>query len=521
VAVTVDTTINKKNIGELWRDRLRLDNDKLFMIYESKNGDVTQATYGEAYRDIIKAANLFLDLEIKKGDFVAVQLFNSPDFLYAWFGLNMIGAILVPINVHNTSAECAYIMNKCKVSCVIIEESFLPIHQALTSSHIKHKIIARTDKKIDGYINFAAGMRAQPIELKEQREVGSDDIAEILFTSGTTSLPKGAIFSHYNLLYAGQFHSRQMGLTPEDRFFTVFPCFHVDWQAMAVLPTISMGSTVVIQEKYHATKFWKQIRDYNITIAESIPMIVRTLMLQPKDPDEQKHTVRLMYFSLCLSTDEKDEFEERYNVKLFNCYGMTETVVCNTADICTGEAKWPSVGKIYEPYEVKIVDDNNNTLAAKQKGEICIKGIRGKTLIRGYYDDVEATDRLFDENDWLHTGDRGYLDPQGWLYFVDRRNNLIKRSGENISAVEVENVLTSHPIIEEAAVVGVPDPIREQVVKAYVKFYQGKMIDIDEISHYCIERLAHFKVPTIFEIVEEFPHTCTGKVQKKYLKNEA
>lgn len=518
MTVKNNTTIDKRNVGELWDERFRLDEDNLFMFFESRDGDTVQFTYGETYTSILKAANFFLDLGIKKGDRVAIQLFNSPEFIYSWFGLMKIGAVIVPMNVHYTSPECSYIMNKCEASCLIIEECFLSVHSEIVTLNLKHKVIARTVKEIDGYINLKIGMSGQPSELKENRNILPDDLAEILFTSGTTSMPKGAMFTHYNLLYAGQFHANQTALTRDDRFFTVFPCFHIDWQAMAIMPTITMGASVVIQEKYHATKFWSQIRDYKVTIAEVIPMIVRTLLLQPLDPDEQKHNVRLMYFSLCLSTEEKDSFEERYDVRLFNCYGMTETVVCNIADIVTGEANWPSVGRTYAPYEIKIADENNSDLPANQKGEICIKGIRGKTLISGYYNDADATNRLFDQNDWLHTGDRGYLDEDGWLYFIDRRTNLIKRSGENISACEVENVLTSHYSIDEAAVIGAPDPIREQIVKAYVKLHQDKAINIEEIKKYCKDRLASFKVPAIIEIVEDFSHTCTGKIQKKHLQ---
>lgn len=518
MAVNMETTVSSKNIGELWDKRLNLDSDKLFMIYESKDGRVSRIAYGEAHEQITRAANLFLELGIQKGDRVAVQLFNSPEFIYTWFGLLKIGAVIVPMNVHYKSAECRYIMNKCGASCLLTEEQFIPLHEDLSDIELRHRIIARTNSEHSGWVNFSQGMADQPTELKETRTIAADDLAEILFTSGTTSMPKGAMFTHFNLLYAGQFHANQMGLTPDDRFFTVFPCFHIDWQAMAIMPTVVTGSRVVVQEKYHATRFWQQIRHYGITIAEGIPMIVRTLMLQPKVENEQDHKVRLMYFSLCLSTEEKDAFEKRYRVKLFNCYGMTETVVCNTADVCSGEANWPSVGKIYEPYELKIVDDDNNSLPAPKMGEICIKGERGRTLISGYFNDEEATARLFDEDDWLHTGDRGYMDEDGWLYFVDRRNNLIKRSGENISASEVENVLTAHDSIDEAAVVGAPDPIREQTVKAYVKFCHGKSLSIDEVKSYCASRLAEFKVPTIVEIVEEFSHTCTGKIQKKYLQ---
>jgi crotonobetaine/carnitine-CoA ligase len=515
--VMVDTFVRNKNVNELWEDRFRDDKDKLFLVFESTDNKIEKYTYGELYRKIIKTANFFLDLGVAKGDRVAVQLFSSPEFIFTWFGLLQIGAVLVPMNIHNKSNECKYIMDKSEASFLVIEEAFLEIHKELNYD-VKKKVIARTDNSFEGYFNLSTELEKQPEELKEVREIMPDDLAEILFTSGTTSMPKGAKFTHYNLLFAGQFHASQMKMTSDDTFFTVFPCFHIDWQAMAIMPTITKGASVIVNEKYHATSFWEKVRGYKATIVETIPMLVRTLMLQPEEENEKNHKVRLVYFSLCMSTEEKEAFEERFKVKLFNCYGMTETVVCNTADVCDGEAKWPSVGKIYDPYEIKIVDDKNNTLPPEKIGEICLKGERGKNLISGYYNNEEATAKLYDSDDWLHTGDKGYLDEEGWLYFVDRNNNLIKRSGENISASEVENVLTSHEYIDEAAVVGVPDPIREEAVKAYIKFVPEHTMTVEEIEKFCLEHLASYKVPTIIKIVNDFAHTCTGKIQKKSLQ---
>ncbi|WP_243545146.1 AMP-binding protein [Pseudodesulfovibrio tunisiensis] len=514
----MNTQICHESINALWDDCLLKDGDKVFIIYESKDGHTSQYTYGELYSKTVQASNFFLDLNIRKGDKVAVHMHSSPEFLIIWFALLRIGAVMVPLNCNYTSRECRFIIDQCDVNCVLTESDFVPIYDDEFFAPLT-RILTRSDEEKEGYLNFRECMEKQPTELKEKRDVFSDDPAEILFTSGTTSNPKGAIFNHYNLVFAGEFHADQMGLQHDDRFFTVFPCFHIDWQAIAILPTITRKATVIAQERYSARAFWAKIRHHRATIIELIPMIARTTMLQPEVAEERDHDVRLAYFSLCLSTEEKEAFEKRFNVRLFNCYGMTETVVCNVADFKTGEAKWPSVGKIYDPYQLRIVDDENRPVPAHEIGEICIRGERGRTLIPGYYRNEEQTNLLYDEDLWMHTGDKGYLDDEGWLYFVDRKNNLIKRSGENISASEIEKVLTAHEFIEEAAVVGIPDPIRDQAVKAFVKFNPGKALNTQELQDFCAQHLASFKIPSFFSVVDDFPHTCTGKIRKNLVRD--
>ena len=216
--------------------------------------------------------------------------------------------------------------------------------------------------------------------------------------------------------------------------------------------------------------------------------------------------------------EEKERFEERFRVSLLNSYGMTETVSGVTCAPLTGEKRWPSVGRAAPSYCIKIVDESGQELAPGQVGEICVHGVPGRSLVLGYYKDEEATARLLDPDGWLHSGDRGYLDEDGWLYFIGRSSDMIKRSGENVSSLEVECVLTSHSDIADAAVIGVPDPIRDQAVKAFVQLRPGSVLTKDEITEYCTPRLAKFKRPTIIEFVDDFPRTATGKIKKSHLR---
>ncbi len=278
------------------------------------------------------------------------------------------------------------------------------------------------------------------------------------------------------------------------------------------------GVALIVGEHYSASRFWKQIRDYRATVVQCVAMMLRTLLLQPVDPNEKDHCLREMLYFLAVSDEEKRTFEERYGVRIMNTYGSTESISWVLTDPPTGPRRWPSVGRPGLGYEVRIAGDDGVQAAAGELGEIQVKGTRGRTIMKEYYNDPEATARTFTQDGWLRTGDKGYMDEDGWFFFVDRKANMIKRAGENISASELESVLMQHPAVDEAAVIGVPDPIRDQAVKAFVKPRAGVEITEGEVLAFCEEHMAGFKVPSFVQIVDDFPRTCSMKIEKKLLK---
>lgn len=512
--------VGNQTLRDMWDELARIHNEKTVLIFEDCNGSISEFTYSQLNKEINKAANLFLDLGIKKDEKVVIQLHSCPEFLMCWFGLAKIGAVMVPINTQYNQEECGYILQKCGAATAIIEEKFLPIYDRSRPSKdicINTILLARSEKQIPGTINFGKNKEKQPGELKEFRPLSSDDVAEILFTSGTTSKPKGVVITHCNILYAGIFTAWQFSLRQEDRYLTIMPAFHVDFQLNALMPVLIAGATMIMEEKYSASKFWKQICDYKATVTEGIPMMARTLMLQPRQEWEKDHCVREMCFYLSFSNHEKNAFEERFNVRFFTSYGSTETLVGVIGDFPYGERNWPSIGRAGLSYEAKIIDEQGNELPPNTIGELYIKGVPGRTIMKEYYNDAEATAKTLKPGGWMHTGDKGYVDESGWFYFVDRKVNMIKRSGENISTTEIENILMCHPKIAEAAVIGVPDPIHDQAVKAFIIFKDGEELSTEEILEYCRGRMANFKVPSFVEIRTSFPRTCTYKIQKKLL----
>lgn len=516
--------VGGKNLGHLWDNLAATYGDKTALLFEDACGKTVEYSYAGLNREINRAANLFLDMGVEKGDRVAVQLNNIPEFIIIWFGLAKIGAIMVPINVHYLHGECAHILKKCTPRVLVIEEAFRKTHEEIQREQglsIEHTLVVRTGGE-DGVSpdeDFNERLSGQSAVLDRLVPVDSGDPAEIIFTSGTTSAPKGAVITHYNLCFAGRYTAWQVAIREDDRYMTMMPSCHIDFQCTAAMPTFISGATFILLEKYSASKFWSQACLHRATLTECIPFMIRTLLLQPEQVWEKNHCLRDVLFYLTLSDEEMEAFIKRFNVRIFTSYGMTETVVGIIGDRPGDQRKWPSIGRTGLCYDVRIQDDSGQEVPAGTLGEIAIKGVPGKTLFLEYYNDPEATEKAFRDG-WLLTGDKAYVDENGYFYFVDRQLNLIKRSGENIASTEIENLLVGHPQIVDAAVIGIPDAITDEAVKAYVIVKEGECLSPGDITDYCSARIARFKVPAQVEIRESFPRTCTGKVQKNELRNE-
>lgn len=513
--------VGSRTLRCMWQERAQQYRDNTALIYEDTAGDIRTFTYQSLDAQINRAANLFLKQGIAKGDKVAVQLYNSPEFIFCWFGLAKIGAVIVPINTQYVQGECSYILTKCDVIALVTEPSFLPIYEALAEKdqRLEQIFVARAPgEQFPVGENFDDQLALQAPTLDQHVPLESEDPAEILLTSGTTSLPKGVVLTHCNFQFAGHYTAWQTRLTAKDRYLSMMPNFHIDFQCNAAMAVFTVGACLVMLEKYSARRFWRQICDYRATITHSMPMILRTLMLQPVAQGEDQHCLRDMLFFMHISDQEKLDFETRFKVTLFNSYGMTETLVGLIGDTPAEPRHWPSIGRPGLGYEAKVTDEIGREVAPNVVGDLWVKGVPGRSLFKEYYQDPQATRTALRDDGWLLTGDKAYVDERGLFYFVDRKSNMIKRSGENISSTEVENVLMSHPAIQDAAVIGIADPIRDQAVKAFVIFAPGQSLTLEEILAYCSANMAKFKVPCVVEIRKTFPRTCTCKVDKKLLE---
>lgn len=514
--------VGGQNLRQMWDDLAGVYGDKTALIFESCEGIVRQFSYASLNEEINRTANLFYSLGIRKGDRVALHLDNCPEFIFCWFGLAKIGAIMVPINARLLGEESAWILQNSQVSLLVTSVQFYPMYREIRqdkSTPLNHIcLIGEQLPADDGVSHFTQLQSRQSTTLCYTPALSTDDTAEILFTSGTTSRPKGVVITHYNLRFAGYYSAWQIALRDDDVYMTVMPAFHIDCQCTAAMPAFSAGSTFVLLEKYSARAFWDQVRKYQATVTECIPMMIRTLMVQPAAPTDRQHHLREVMFYLNLSEQEKDDFTERFGVRLLTSYGMTETIVGIIGDRPGDKRRWPSIGRVGFSYEAEIRDDQNRPLPAGEIGEICIKGIPGKTIFKEYYMQPEATAKALEPEGWLHTGDSGYQDEDGYFYFVDRRCNMIKRGGENVSCVELENIISAHPKIQDIVVVGIKDAIRDEAIKAFIVLNEGETLSEAEFFSFCENNMAKFKVPSFMEIRTELPRNCSGKIIKKNLK---
>ena len=514
--------VGNETLASLWDKLARECGDKDFFIFQDREGNVATYSY-RAFNELIdQTANMFLSQGVKRGEHVAVQMHTCPEFLMCLFGLAKIGAVLVPMNEQYLQAECEYALDMCSTRRAVVEPCYVELYDAIHAGGRLDQgiVVARTagGKEAMGYPAFSELVAGESVEFEAPSDLSPDDPCEILFTSGTTSNPKGVILTHGNMVYSGYYGDWETAMTSEDRMFSTMPACHSNFQLAALTPVLTARATLIVVEKYSASRFWSQIRHYRATLAQCVAMMLRTLMLQPVDPDEKDHCLRDMLYFLPVSAREKEAFEERYGVRIMNTYGSTESVGWVLTDPPTGERNWPSIGRVGLGYEAKIVDEEGNELPAGEVGEICVKGVPGHSIMLGYLGNEAATAEALSGDGWLRMGDKGYYDENGWFFFFDRKSNMIKRSGENISTTEIEGILEEHPDIKEAAVIGVPDPIRDQAVKAFVLPEDGATIGADEVIAYCEGNMAAFKVPSIVEIVEDFPRTCSMKIEKKLLK---
>ena len=510
-------TVGERTLGDLLDEQTELYGDQTFLVFEDRQGDISELSYAEFRRRADRCAAGLATAGVAKGDFVVVHLRNSPEMLLTWFALARLGAIFVPSNIANTRPELEHVIGFTGAKLAITEPDLLePVEQAIDALGIATEIlVARGDAGRHGAWDDLLKAGDTPPAV----EVSSGDVAELIFTSGTTRKPKAVQLTHANCLRAGLDTVHCLWLQPGERCLTALPMFHVNAQAMSLLSSLTVGGTLVLVEEFRASLFWSQVRAHRATQTAIVAMQLRVLIAQPPDPADRDHCVRTLFYAINVSDQEKEAFESRYGVTLINGYGLSEAMVLLTCAPIAGPRRWPSIGLPSPGRRLVLLDDEGNEVAPGEVGEICVEGVPGRTIMLGYYNDEESTAAAL-KNGRLHTGDNAYADDEGYLFFFDRKKDMIKRAGENVSAIEVEFCLNDHPGIAEASVVGVPDDIRDEAVAAVVVAEEPGSLSEDDVIAYCREHLSKFKVPTIVMFAEELPKTSIGKVRKDELRKQ-
>jgi len=506
-------------IPELLERNVRKHPKKTYLFFENPEKEITQEITFEDFNNISnRVAHGLLKLGIKKGDKVCIYLTNCPEFLYFWFGAEKMGIVLVTINTSLKGEELKYIINHSDGKLILTEPSFLDTIFAIKEEckHLKD-IIALTPEPIPDTISFSELIKDSP-STPPNIEVTDDDLATIVYTSGTTAQPKGVMLAHKSYTAAAEAFAEYGQLTPEDRMMMVLVLYHINAQIYSTLASLAAGASLVMVPKFSTSRYWDQVRRYKVTEIQLLPGPVAMLLNMPAREEDTHHNVRLAVSAF--TKEMYGEIKRRFKIpQIVTGFSQTE---CPLGILTTPDEEYRNKligrprGTDRVPMEAKIVDDEDKEVPPETPGELVIKS---PAVMKGYYKNPEETAKTL-RNGWLHTGDLCHMDKDGNFYFADRLKDTIRRSEELISSVELESVLMSHPKIVDAAVVPVPDKIRIEEVKAYLVTKPGETVTPEEIVDYCEQRLASFKVPRYIAFREELPKTATMKTRKFMLRKE-
>lgn len=481
----------EQTLPELWRSRVASRGAHPALVTLSGTSAPRTHTYAELDRLAGGAAAHLAARGVGPGNAVVLHLPLGPELVAGYLAVCGLGGVAVVLHPDTPGGECAQVVARTgarvAVCCPAVAGRYAAEH----------------------VVDPAAWTPGAPVPVAP---VGPRDPAAIVFTSGSTATPKGVVLTHANLLFSGRFVQWQAALTGDDRLLTTMPACHVNFQLNAMLPVLVAGATLVVADRYSARRFWRQVREQRATVVQSIAMMVRTQLCRPVEPGERDHCVREVLYYLPITDAEKEEYTERFGVRLLNSYGTSECLVGALTDPPAGERRWPSIGRVGPGYRARIADAAGRELPAGETGEIQLLGEPGVSLMAGYLDDPAATAALYDADGWMHTGDLGHRDADGWFYFADRRSRVIKRGAENIAPARVEAVLAEHPAVAEAVVLGVPDPVYDEAVKAVVVPRPGHALTVDGLTAHCAARLPRYMVPTVVELVDHLPRTRSFKV---------
>jgi carnitine-CoA ligase len=506
--------------GELER-HVQKNPEKTWLVYEDAEGQVTRHTYREFDSWVNRTANMLLQLGVRKRDKVNLHLPNRPEFLFLWFGLAKIGAVMVPSNPISTAEEMTYLLSHSEATLSFTMAGHLAALQAAQAACPQlREVVLCGPRAMGDARHFDDLIRDQPSELLSRPPLAPLDEAAILYTSGTTAKPKGVLVTHANYIWVGEVVSQGMRLGPDDRHLVVMPYFHGNAQYYSTMGALVVGASIAVMHRFSASRYFEQALRHETTVSSIFAAPIRMIVNQPPKSTDRGHQMRLIIYAQNVTEAQLGEWDQRFGAPLMQIYGMTETIGLPLMNPLDGPRNNMSMGRVTLPYECKVVDEAGRDLPSRVVGQLAVRGEPGCSLMKGYYKNPPATAETLRDG-WLYTGDNVYMDENGYFFFVDRAKDMIKRAGENVSAAEVEGVLNQHPAVFESAVVGVPDPIRDEAVMAIVILKPGITVTAQELIAFCAERLATFKVPQLIEFREEFPRTSVGKVQKHILRRDA
>ena len=494
---TLDEAVRRA--ADLWPDRTA-------WIFDLREGPEPEAsatlTFAQVADGVDRVCHHLQAHGVSRGDRIAVMLHNRPEYALTWLALARLGAAMVPLSVKSRHDDAAWILAKSRATALV------------TAPELAHLIAPIATPVID-----VAGLTTSappPTSAVWPDSAGPEDIVNVQFTSGTTGRPKGCLLSqHYWTYLAATLVTGFPHLTPEDRLLAAQPMSYMDPQWNIAAGLVS-GASVVMLDAFHPATIWERLREHDVTYFYCLASMPVLMLTTPPDPRDHDHRVRVIQCS-AIPPARHAELEQRWGVPWFEVFGMTESggdihVTDEDHDVCVGSG---TIGRAKPGREVRIVDADGREVPANSIGELTL---RGPGMMTGYDDEPAATAEAF-RNGWLHTGDLARMDDRGYIWLVGRVKDVVRRSGENVAAREVEDTLLAHPAVRVAAVVAVPDELRGEEVKAYVVLTEelDARAAADVLGPHCAERIARFKIPRYWEVRDDLPRTPSERVAKKEL----
>lgn len=489
--------------------------ERPFLIYGEES-----VPYSEFNRRVDQAAAAWYEVGVRAGDRVAFMMENRPEFLQTWLGLAKIGGILVALNTRWQKAEIEYFLSLTEPKFALVSPQFRDVFRAAMP---RRSILERvfTLSQDEQFADFSDLLRRAEPQAPSVQLV-ADDLISFISTSGTTGRPKAVMQTHGNYVLTGEGYARWIEFKAGERIYVCLPLFHINSQAYAVMGAIAARATIVLVERFSASRFWTDMRRYDVNVFNYIGSMLAVLLKREVTPEERAHAVRLTYGGPAFPGPMREQIEDRFGLTLISGIGMSETTY-GLIESPHGERRSGSLGKPRQHgdplivNEARVVDDAGNEVPRNTVGELVF---RNPVMMKGYYRNPDETAKTIRDG-WLYTGDLVREDEDGYFYFVDRKKDIIRVRGENVASAEVEAVLGEHPAVREVAVIGIPSPLTDEEIAAFIVPAPDVEPSPDELTAWCRSHLASFKVPNYVWFVDEFPKTETLRVEKHRLREMA
>ena len=499
--------------------------DKVAIIFEGK-----RYTFNQLNDRVNSLANALSNLGVSKGDRVALLQVNCNQCVETYFAVAKLGAIYVPLNFRAKGDELTYMLSSSEANTLLVGERYIDLVNSISPGLTSVHHFISIESKHNGMLYYEDVLSSSPAE-EVVTEIDDNDTTILVYTAGTTGLPKGVMLSHNSFaIYVLE------NVTPadpelEERNILTVPLYHVAG-LQAVMAAIYGGRTLIMERQFEPREWMELVTAEKVNRAMMVPTMLKQLMDHPDFGKHDLSSLQVITYGAAPMPLEviKRALDVFPGVSFINAFGQTETASTITTlspeDHIIGGTeeerekklkRLTSIGKPMSDIEMKVVDEDGHELPAGQVGEIVARGPR---VMAGYWRDQEKTEKTIDKEGWVHTGDMGYMDEDGYFFLAGRATDMIIRGGENISPEEVEAVLHSHPKIEEAAVIGVPDEDWGEQPRAVVVLKQGETTTPEEIVEYCRARMSSFKRPRSVIFVDQLPRNPMGKVLKRVLRQQ-